>query len=134
MAKLPLVKSVMTAFPYSVDVSSLLKDAHAYMREHNIHHLPVTKGNNLVGILDEHDIAGNGGSRVSEINLKKPYTFDLNARLDDVLNLMADRHVHTVLITRKQKLVGIFTVTDACRRFAEYIRNEFGPRGGGEAA
>ena len=134
MRKLPLVKSVMTPFPYSVDINTLLGDAHAYMHEHNIHHLPVTEGNKLVGILDEHEVAGNRDIRANEINLKKPYIFDLNARLDEVLSLMADRRVYTVLITRKQKLVGIFTVTDACRRFAEYLRDEYGPFGGDEVA
>jgi hypothetical protein len=34
---------------------------------------------------------------------------------------------------RRGKLVGIFTVTDACRLFADWLRARF-PHGGDEAA
>jgi len=134
MKKLPLIKSVMTPFPYSVDINTLLGDAHEYMREHDIHHLPVTDGDRLAGILNEQEILANPGARAFEISLREPGVFDLNARLDDVLSRMADMRLDTVLVTRQKKLVGIFTVTDACRVFAEYLRDVFAPPGGDEAA
>lgn len=124
----------MTPFPYSVDINMRLGEAHVYMQEHDIHHLPVTDGDKLAGIINEYDVVERPDFLVSDINLKKPCTFDLNARLDDVLALMANKRVDTVLITRNNKLVGIFTVTDACKLFAEYLREEFAPPGGDEAA
>jgi len=134
MKRLPLIKSVMTPFPYSVDMNTLLRDAHKYMQQHNIHHLPVTDGDSLAGMLTEQDILSNPDSRANQLNLGEPCIFDLNARLDDVLSMMADKRIDTVLVTRQRKLVGIFTVTDACRVFAEHLRDEFGPFGGDEAA
>jgi len=39
---------------------------------------------------------------------------DLNTPLDRVLYEMADRQVDATLVVRKGKLVGVFTVMDAC--------------------
>lgn len=134
MRKLPLIKSVMTPFPYSIEISTLLSDAYVYMQKHDIHHLPVTDGGILAGILTERDVFNNQNATASEINLGKPWIFDLNERLDNVLSEMAEQHIDTALVTRHDKLVGIFTVTDACKQFANYLREEFAPPGGDEAA
>jgi len=134
MKKLPLIKSVMTPFPYSVDIDTLLGDAHAYMLKHDIHHLPVINENRLAGLLNEQDVIDRPDRRPKDIGLREPCVFDLNARLDMVLRQMADKRIDTVLVTRNNKLVGIFTITDACRVFADYLRDEFAPSGGDEAA
>lgn len=132
--KLPLIKSVMTPFPYSVEIDTPVEEARGYMRKHRIHHLPVTDGDRLAGILGEDDVPGTRGARLSDIRFEQPLVYDLNTRLDEILRKMADGHVHTVLVTRHGKLAGIFTVTDACRHFAGFLRDEFGPPGGDEAA
>ena len=78
--------------------------------------------------------AAQRGARLSDIRFEQPLVYDLNTRLDEILRKMADGHVHTVLVTRHGKLAGIFTVTDACRHFAGFLRDEFGQPGGDEAA
>jgi CBS domain-containing protein len=35
---------------------------------------------------------------------------------------MAARHLGSALVTRSEKLVGIFTATDACRALARVLR------------
>ena len=40
----------------------------------------------------------------------------------------------TNVLTRRGKLAGIFTVTDACKHFAEYLRDRVRPAGGNDAA
>ena len=52
----------------------------------------------------------------------------------EAARLMNDRHIGSVLVTCKGKLAGLFTVTDACRHFGEYLRQQFAPGGGDEAA
>jgi CBS domain-containing protein len=47
---------------------------------------------------------------------------------------MARDHIGAALVVRRGKLVGIFTVTDACRLFAEWLRVRFPGSGGDEAA
>jgi acetoin utilization protein AcuB len=132
--RIPNIKSVMTPFPYSVSINSLISDAREYMREHGIHHLPIIDGDTIAGLVDEKDIAGDQNLTINKISFQTPHLFDLNERMDIVLGFMADNYIDTVLLTRNNKLVGIFTVTDACRHFAEYLREEFGPHDGNDAA
>ena len=134
MNRIPLIKTVMTPFPYSIDLHSKLEYAKSYMAEHDIHHLPVIDQVEIVGILDQHSFDDNNKTMVDEIAFSKPHVFDLNERLDNILEIMSREHVDTILITRNEKLVGIFTITDACRKFSEYLREEFGPTDGNTAA
>jgi len=144
MYHIPAIKSVMTAFPYSIDIYAPVSEALASMDEHNMRHLPVTRNGKLAGILNERDIrlflaAGAAGRElsaitVSEIHLEQPYVVDLEERLDIVLLGMVERRVGSVLITWHGRLAGVFTTTDACRSFAEHLREQFNPPGGDEAA
>ncbi|MBI1731418.1 MAG: CBS domain-containing protein [Gammaproteobacteria bacterium] len=144
MKRMPVIKSVMTPFPHAVDIDAPIVEAQAFMREHHIRHLPVTEKHKLVGILTDRDIKlylgpelaypKTGETRVRDVYLDHPYIVDLNERLDTVLQNMADRHIGSVLVTRNGKLAGVFTATDVCRCFAEYLRDPFRPPGGDDAA
>ena len=124
----------MTPFPYSVTLQTSISEAGKYMDEHQIHHLPVIDGEKIVGILSDKDFQQADAEHVSDISFKKLEIFDLNERLDNILEIMADKRLDTVLITKNGKLVGIFTESDACRHFASYLREEFGPHDGNTAA
>jgi CBS domain-containing protein len=45
---------------------------------------------------------------------------------------MAEHHIGSAIITKNDKLVGIFTVTDACRALAEILEGH--PAGTDEVA
>ncbi|NNE37472.1 MAG: CBS domain-containing protein [Gammaproteobacteria bacterium] len=132
--KIPLIKSIMTPFPYSIGIDATVSDAREYMEAHQIHHLPVVHDEKITGIINHRDFESEDVKNIAELELESPQLFDLNDRLDNVLETMADRHVDTVLVTKNSKLVGIFTYTDACRHFASYLREEFGPHDGNDAA
>ena len=144
MKRIPAIKSVMTAFPYSVDITDSVDTAKSLMQLHNIRHLPVTEQQNLVGIITEYDIellrgvATNSTAAqnhmVADIYKPEPVAVDINERLDHVAVLMADHHIDSVLVTRKSKLVGIFTATDACRYLGRYLQDHFAPPSGDDAA
>jgi acetoin utilization protein AcuB len=144
MNHIPAIKAVMTAFPYSIDIVAPVSEALAYMDEHDMRHLPVTRDDQLMGVLTQRDIklflAQADTDRdldsisISEIHMDKPYVVDLEQRLDIVLLEMVDRHVNSALVTRHGRLAGVFTTTDACRTFAEHLREQFSPPGGDEAA
>jgi len=144
MKRIPSIKTVMTAFPYSTKPEESVKQALELMAEHNIHHLPVTEDSGLVGMISSRDIrsildnaASNsdaGQPKVRDIMTEETYTVDLSERLDSVLHRMAEHHLESVVVTRKGKLVGIFTQIDACSAFAEFLREQVRRSGGGSAA
>jgi CBS domain-containing protein len=140
----PLVKSVMTPFPYSIEVDAPLLDARKMMLEHHVHHLPVTAHHELKGIVSDRDIKLLLGPEmdypdprkltVEDAYVDHAYTVDINTPLSSVLLEMAGRHIGAVIITGHGRLAGIFTATDACRRFGEWLRERFPPPGSGTDA
>lgn len=116
---------MMTPFPYHVEAEAPLAEARALMAEHDIHHLPVKRGDQITGVIAMRDLPPMGADAaraVSEIATGDPYVVDINARLDDVALTMAARHIDCVLVTRDGHLAGLFTTTDACRLLGEHLR------------
>lgn len=127
----------MTAFPYSINVDAAIGEARALMLEHRVHHLPVTRGNDLVGIVSDRDIKLLLGPELGSPDPKEltvedayvahGYVVDLDTPLHEVLATMAELHIGATLVTHHGRLAGIFTATDACRVFAGYLKERFHP-------
>src|SRR3990172_5934859 len=108
MAQQPTIESAMTPFPYSVEADAHASSARTMMTQLNIRHLPVREGETLVG--------------VRAVCSKEALAVAPEEPLANVLTLMVEKHVETVLVVRNGKLAGIFTVTDACKRYADLLR------------
>ena len=127
----------MTPFPYAVDIDAPLLSARKMMLEHGVHHLPVTTAHDLQGIISDRDIKLLLGPEFDypnpkELTVRDAYVedcfvVDINTVLHEVLATMAERHIGATVVTRNDQLAGIFTVTDACRAFAEHIAPEEAP-------
>ncbi|MFQ5757458.1 MAG: CBS domain-containing protein [Acidiferrobacterales bacterium] len=135
MKHIPLIKSVMTAFPYFIEVDAGLKAATQMMERHGIRHLPVKDGDELIGVVSDRDIKrAKRELHVSDIVVRETYIVDLNERLDSVLLRLAQRHIGCALVVKEGRLAGIFTTTDACRVFGEYLRSLFPTEPGDDVA
>ena len=131
MKRNPQVIAFMTPFPYSIDVNAPLKDAHKLMREHHFRHLPVTRADALVGVLTDRDIKLVLGPEfdypneeqltVRDAYVERPCVVNASTPVATVARTMAENHIGSALVTKNDKLVGIFTVTDACRALAEVL-------------
>lgn len=145
LKSMPSIKAVMTPFPYSIDSLDPLSRAREMMSANQIHHLPVMEAGELVGVLSHPEVeqvlekVAAGGDSPSEVLVgeaprREPYTVDLSEPLDRVLTHMAESRVDVALVTKEGRLAGIFTLTDACRCFAESLKEFFPSSGGDEAA
>ncbi len=144
MIRMPAIKSLMTAFPYSISAGAPVNEAVAFMRDQQIRHLPVTDDGELVGVISDRDIKLVLGPdfaypdpdklTVAEAMIREPFIVDLDERADKVLEHMAEHHVGSAVVTRLGKLAGVFTTSDACKAFADYLREQFRRAGGGDAA
>jgi acetoin utilization protein AcuB len=136
--------SAMTPFPYSIALDASLDDADRLMKEHGIHHLPVTESHDIVGIITQRDMmtalarrkarGRNTKLAVSDIYVPEVYLVDLNEPLKHVLRAMAEKHIGSAVVTRQGRLAGVFTSADVCRCFAEFIDDVFPDPGEDRAA
>jgi acetoin utilization protein AcuB len=136
MKRNPQVIAFMTPFPHSIDVNAPLAQAHKMMREGHFRHLPVTSGGVIVGIVTDRDIKlmlgpdfGNPDEselRVHDAYVDKPCVVPASTPVATVARTMAEHHIGSAIVTKNDKLVGIFTVTDACRALAEVIEGHPG--------
>jgi len=142
--KEPRVKSVMTPFPYAVELTAPIAQARKLMLEHHVRHLPVTEGHDLRGIVSDRDIKlllgpelGSPDPRdltVEDAYVGDCYAVDMETPLITVLATMAERHIGAAVITSHSRLAGIFTATDACRAFAQYLEKQHRPDSGPQDA
>jgi acetoin utilization protein AcuB len=131
MKRNPQVIAFMTPFPHSIDIDASLAQARRMMREGNFRHLPVTSGGDIVGVVTDRDIKlllgpdfGNPDERelkVRDAYIDKPCVVPASTSLATVARTMAEHHIGSAIVTKNDKLVGIFTVTDACRALAEVL-------------
>ena len=141
MLRRPSLKQAMTPFPYSVDMDSSLEIARATMQDHGIGHLPVKKGDELIGVLSDRDLlrvegddgSGANGMHVRDILLGEPLAVDIGMPLDRVVGTMAKRRIDCAVVLKEGRLAGIFTTIDACRVFSELLQ-DLGPAQGDDAA
>jgi len=144
MKKMPLLATVMSPFPYSVDLDASFDEACELMGHHNVRHLPVTHEHAIVGVITDRDMtsainlhsssASAGSLSVRDLYMSDPYIVSVDEPLDKVLLTMAERHIGSAIVTKADKLVGMFTSVDACRSFGDYLHELFPRRGGGEVA
>jgi acetoin utilization protein AcuB len=132
MKAMPKIEKVMTAMPHSVRNDLPLKAAYEMMREHQIRHLPVQHGGKLVGILTDRDVklassfAGASEMKVEDVMTPEPYTVAPETPMNDVVRSMAERKIGCALIVQtNQKLVGIFTATDALTYFGDVLDQNY---------
>jgi len=143
MDHIPSMRSVMTPFPYFVDAGESLLVARTLMVRHEVRHLPVKDGDELLGVLTDRDLKRaldpdlglppKDELFVRDVFMPDPYTVDTSEPLDRVLEEMATRHMGSVLVTSHGRLAGIFTTTDACRILCGHLR-ALAPRPGDDAA
>jgi len=131
MKRNPQVIAFMTPFPHSIDIDAPLSQARRMMREGHFRHLPVTSGGDVVGVVTDRDIKlllgpdfGSPDERelkVRDAYIDKPCVVPASTPVALVARTMAEHHIGSAIVTKNDKLVGIFTITDACRALAEIL-------------
>lgn len=126
---IPHIDRYMTTSPYSIGQEQRLSQAHRLMREHNIRHLPVLHGGQLVGVLSDRDLHLIETLRdvdpekvlVEEAMSPTVYTVSPKALLDEVVREMAHHKYGCAVVLDNGKVVGVFTTIDAMRVFADLL-------------
>lgn len=129
------IKTIMTPFPYSIDADAPIAEVFEMMEEHQIRHLPVTFEDKLYGVISERDaltasaLADRFQKQVAvrDVCSTEPYKVDLDSPLQPVAAAMAEQRIGSVIVLKGEKIVGIFTTTDACKYLASILLGDDEP-------
>jgi acetoin utilization protein AcuB len=132
MSKSPKLSEVMTTAPIVIEPAEYLDQAERIMSRERVRHLPVVEGGRLVGLLSDRDLKLALGSQraeveeltVADVARPDPYRVEGGAALADVLDQMAERRLGSVVVCAGERVVGVFTATDACRLLARRLRHD----------
>lgn len=134
MKQIPKIEKFMTPMPHTINPDMPVKTAMEMMRDHQIRHIPVQKGGELVGIITDRDIKlgssfkANGELLVEDVMTPDPYTVKPQASMADIVFEMAEHKYGCAIVQQENgKVVGIFTATDGLRVLGEVLQNNFKP-------
>jgi acetoin utilization protein AcuB len=112
------VQDVMTEGVITVSPASTAEDAWELMRNKGVRHLVVTDGGRVVGVLSNRDAGGRQGSpvrrnrTVAELMTGRVVTVLPTTTLRRAANLMRGRSIGCLVVTERERIVGILTVAD----------------------
>ena len=130
-----VLSNIMTRLPYVAGPEENLIQVRKQMEAHNVRHLPVRDGNDIIGIISERDIAlalslvnaVDGEVEVSarDVCTPDPYCVDVSERFDVVLQYMAKQRIGSAIVTENSEMIGIITTTDISRVCGFFIQELF---------
>lgn len=127
MKAIPQIQKYMTTTPHAINAAASLEEAQKVMDRHGIRHLPVIRAGKTFGLISDRDIrsilafAGANPKElvVGDVCTDEPYITKPDAPINEVASRMAEFRLGSAIVVDNGKLVGIFTVTDACRALSE---------------
>ncbi len=117
------IEEFMTPLVFTIARERTLEEAHQLMRAHQLRHLPVLHGGELVGMVTERDLTfietlkstDPKLVRVDDAMSEDVFSVSRDAPLVEVARRMASDKLGSAVVLEGRKIVGIFTAIDALR-------------------
>jgi CBS domain-containing protein len=112
------VRDIMTAGVHTVSPTGSCDDAWNLMRQTRIHHLVVTRGRKVAGVLSERDCGGRNGAAirrnrmVEELMTSPAVTVSGDLTAQRAANMMRGRSIGCLVVVDNDRVMGIVTVSD----------------------
>jgi acetoin utilization protein AcuB len=124
------VRALMTPAPHTIGIRQTIEEATRRMRQAHIRHLPVLAGGRLVGMLSDRDarlveaLDVPERVRVEEVMSPDPFAVAPEDDLKRVVEIMVDRKLGSAVVLEEERVVGIFTTTDALQSLLRHLSYE----------
>lgn len=137
MKKREAVSKIMTNNLVKLNLKDSLSKAEMLFKKNKIKHLPVVKGDSVVGMLSYSDLlrisfadaTDDAGEFVEstvydmftleQVMTHKVVCVESDDSIRDVAQILADKHFHALPVIEHDKLIGIITSTDIINFFLE---------------
>lgn len=123
------VESFMTRNPRCIDASTPISEAYRLMGQLDVRHLPVLLDGRLAGVVSQTDLLrleaslniSRSNAPVSDAMTPDPYVVEPRAHAARVASEMSARKLGSAVVAEGNRVVGIFTTTDALQAFASLL-------------
>jgi len=132
------VRDYMTHSPVTISPDDTFPQAMSAIRKNNIRHLPVVKGDRLVGIIVLSDLLTNQPSRATSLSVHEIYslleslrvsqmmtspviTVEGDCPLEEAARIMVENSISCLPIMMGDTLVGIITETDIFKALVDIL-------------
>jgi CBS domain-containing protein len=112
------LQDVMTEGVKTIAPTAAAEDAWNTMRFSRIHHLVVTKGRQIVGVLSDRDAGGRRGASirtntvVADLMTAPAVTVEPTMTVRQAANVMRGRSIGCLVVVKSGHAIGIVTVSD----------------------
>jgi acetoin utilization protein AcuB len=140
MSRFPLaIERYMTSVLVVISPAQPLSEAIRLMRLHEVRHLPVVTKGRIHGLISQRDIylmqsierSDPSNILVSEAMTRDPYTVEPDEPVDHVAREMVRRKIGTAVVSHGDRLMGLFSTTDALLALAALVEDDRIPTGEG---
>lgn len=112
------VRDIMTTGVLTVPPRRSCEDAWTVMRQKQIHHVIVTSGGQVVGVLSERDCGGRNGAAIrrertaGDLMTAPAIVVSPDVTVQRAANMMRGRSIGSLVVVSGGRVVGIVTVSD----------------------
>lgn len=125
----PPVSRFMTKSVHTIGRDQSLALAHQLMNKHEIRHLPVLDGGELVGMISQRDlyfVEALDHAQPDQIAVEEAMTQDVfevapTTPLSEVLRTMVRTKHGSAIVTQRGHVAGVFTAIDGLEALLEYL-------------
>lgn len=125
------VEEYTTPDPVVLTEDASVDDLMLVMKNEGIRHVPILNNGQVAGVVSDRDVRVVMGLDFQEKNLvqardimaSNPVTFSSETPLEEVVLEMSRQRIGSVIVNEDNKLLGIFTVTDALNALIEIVRS-----------
>lgn len=132
------VSTIMTSNVVKLNLSDSLTKAESLFKKHNIRHIPVVKGDHIVGMLsytdllrisfvdavfDDEEIVDStvyNMFTVEQVMAKNLIKVSPDTFIKEVAEILSQREFHALPVVQNEKLVGIVTTTDLIKYLIDH--------------
>lgn len=113
------IKEIVNKNLITGNINNSITEISNIMKNNNIGFLPISNNNKIIGVITDRDIVincisnncNNEDSIEGYINKRIIY-IDCNKEINDALNIMAKEKIKRILISNKDKIIGILSLSD----------------------
>ena len=114
------IKNIMTKTVATINAEDTVERAAQMMKEYNVGSIPVCRGEKVVGVITDRDIALRSTAegqnvkqqKVKDIMTSNPVTGTPNMDVHEAARIMSERQIRRLPIVENDKVVGIVALGD----------------------